>query len=309
MGIVIGIDEAGLGPNLGPFVVTATVWEVPGSPQDFDFWSYLGGFVCADVRIADGRVHVCDSKLLFQPHQGLKRLEQSVLVWLAAAGVAPASLRQLRSLLGTSADAWQRVPWLQDYDLPLPHAACAIAVSEQVERLKTCGVNLRQVRCRMLDAADFNAHLERGNKSELVTRCHLELLREVCDEFAEQPVLVQSDKHGGRTYYAGPLSSIWDGAWVETVRESAEQSVYRLNQLEIRFQPKAESLFPVAVASMVCKYMRELEMELFNRFWTTRVPGLAPTQGYPLDARRFFEAIESHWTQMELPVGWIWRSK
>jgi len=34
MGLVIGMDEAGYGPNLGPLVVTVTAWEVPGSPRD-----------------------------------------------------------------------------------------------------------------------------------------------------------------------------------------------------------------------------------------------------------------------------------
>ena len=27
---VIGTDEAGFGPNLGPLVVSATVWQMPG---------------------------------------------------------------------------------------------------------------------------------------------------------------------------------------------------------------------------------------------------------------------------------------
>ena len=39
MGFVIGMDEAGYGPNLGPLVLTATVWEVPGRwPKKTDFW-------------------------------------------------------------------------------------------------------------------------------------------------------------------------------------------------------------------------------------------------------------------------------
>jgi hypothetical protein len=39
MGFVIGMDEAGYGPNLGPLVLTATVWEVPGRwPKRTDFW-------------------------------------------------------------------------------------------------------------------------------------------------------------------------------------------------------------------------------------------------------------------------------
>ncbi len=34
MGYVLGTDEAGYGPNLGPLVVTATLWEVPDDSQE-----------------------------------------------------------------------------------------------------------------------------------------------------------------------------------------------------------------------------------------------------------------------------------
>ena len=38
---------------------------------------------------------------------------------------------------------------------------------------------------------------------------------------------------------------------------------------------------------MTAKYLRELAMRAFNEFWCARVPGLRPTAGYPVDARRF----------------------
>jgi hypothetical protein len=45
---------------------------------------------------------------------------------------------------------------------------------------------------------------------------------------------------------------------------------------------------------MTAKYVRELAMEAFNRFWSSRVPGLAATAGYPVDARRWrTEAAEA----------------
>ena len=56
--------------------------------------------------------------------------------------------------------------------------------------------------------------------------------------------------------------------------------------------PEAESSSPLAaLASMTAKYLRECYMSFFNRYWTARVPGAAPTAGYPADARRFFEAL------------------
>ena len=39
MGRLVGMDEAGYGPNLGPLVVAATVWDIPGDPAEFDGWA------------------------------------------------------------------------------------------------------------------------------------------------------------------------------------------------------------------------------------------------------------------------------
>ena len=48
----------------------------------------------------------------------------------------------------------------------------------------------------------------------------------------------------------------------------------------VTFQPRADSEhFCVALASMASKYLRELFMLEFNRFWQEKVPGLAPTAG------------------------------
>ena len=56
MGFVIGMDEAGYGPNLGPLVLTATVWEVPGRwPKRTDFWQ-----VFADIAERKAAVEVSD---------------------------------------------------------------------------------------------------------------------------------------------------------------------------------------------------------------------------------------------------------
>ena len=50
---------------------------------------------------------------------------------------------------------------------------------------------------------------------------------------------------------------------------------------------------PVALASMLAKYIRELHMVALNRFWAARVPNLAPTAGYPADAGRFVRQISA----------------
>ena len=42
---IVGTDEAGYGPNLGPLVISATAWEVPGDPRKIDLWEKFAGIV------------------------------------------------------------------------------------------------------------------------------------------------------------------------------------------------------------------------------------------------------------------------
>jgi hypothetical protein len=50
-------------------------------------------------------------------------------------------------------------------------------------------------------------------------------------------------------------------------------------------------------------------MHEFNQFWTGRVPGLAPTAGYPGDAARFFRAIEGQLAEMGISKERVWRER
>ena len=66
---------------------------------------------------------------------------------------------------------------------------------------------------------------------------------------------------------------------------------------------------PVALASMVCKYVRELMMGLLNAFWQERVEGLAATAGYYTDGRRFFGEIGQAMAELGVDEGLMYRSR
>ena len=53
-----------------------------------------------------------------------------------------------------------------------------------------------------------------------------------------------------------------------------------------------EKHMPVALASMVAKFTRELHMMRFNRYFASLVPDIKPTAGYVQDGRRFLKEIE-----------------
>ncbi|MFQ5496105.1 MAG: hypothetical protein ACE5EX_12075, partial [Phycisphaerae bacterium] len=51
---------------------------------------------------------------------------------------------------------------------------------------------------------------------------------------------------------------------------------------------------PVALASMLSKYLREVLMACFNAYWADRVPGVKATAGYYQDGLRFLKDIQPH---------------
>jgi hypothetical protein len=65
----------------------------------------------------------------------------------------------------------------------------------------------------------------------------------------------------------------------------------------------------VALASMFAKYIREVCMKQFNAFWAKHVPGIKPTAGYPLDAKRFYEEIRPAMESLGIEPDAVWRKK
>ena len=51
MTYLIGTDEAGYGPNLGPLVISATVWRVPDGVRAEGLYKRLPGIVTADGKV------------------------------------------------------------------------------------------------------------------------------------------------------------------------------------------------------------------------------------------------------------------
>jgi hypothetical protein len=119
---------------------------------------------------------------------------------------------------------------------------------------------------------------------------------------------------GGRNFYAGMLQEAFPNGWIVPERESAVESRYRIEMLDrpvtVVFRPRADGdSVAVALASMLCKYLREVCMRQFNRFWAKHVPGIVPTAGYPVDAKRFFDQIKPAMAKLGLTDDQVWRKK
>lgn len=317
MGLFIGTDEAGYGPNLGPLVITATVWEVPGDPRDFDFFSSLRDVVTQEAPKDFDRLHVADSKEVYSPARGLGTLETSVLALVRLLDWRPRSFQQFCRDLSqhlASGDPLSGEPWYVDVDLPLPQTAVAENIDAGARSLldacRVKGIRLLDVRSEIVSPERFNGLCERhGNKASALSMTTLALIRSVWDPDSTETTLIVGDKHGGRNRYDDLIDQQLDGQMIFRLGEAKERSTYRVGSTELRFQMRAESHFPVAVSSMVCKYVRELAMELFNRFWRRHLPDLKPTKGYPLDAKRFREQIAQKQKELRISDRLLWRNR
>ena len=133
-------------------------------------------------------------------------------------------------------------------------------------------------------------------------RGHLE---SIWSRFGENHPLVALDRQGGRKNYQELLESLFNPAEVSTIIESPAQSTYRISlgtrQMVIQIQVNSEKHhLPVALASMVSKYIRELLMTRFKNFWSIHAPKIKPTCGYFLDGRRFLKEIQPLITQLNI---------
>ncbi|MHC4398121.1 MAG: hypothetical protein ACYTG0_00400 [Planctomycetota bacterium] len=320
---LVGTDEAGYGPSLGPLVISATVWEVPSGVGGEDLYGILASCVAPAPERGDGkgapRVVMADSKALYQPSGGLGRLERGLLAALALLDRRPTSWQEVwQATSGDPSDRRLSIPWYADYDPPLPLDAEVAACEEDAESLRKglaeAGVRLVEIRSRAVFPQEFNGLLERrGSKATVLSHATLELITRVIDPLKTAPVRIVCDKHGGRNRY-GPLLAAHFPEWLIRVHgESRRRSVYRFGPqdrpVEIRFQTKAESQLPTALASMASKYLRELAMRAFNAFWCRQVDGLRPTAGYPQDAKRFKEKIAHAQTELAIDDRMLWRAK
>jgi hypothetical protein len=176
------------------------------------------------------------------------------------------------------------------------------------------GVRLVRLASRAVFPDEFNRANQRwGNKSETLSKVTLQLVARLLAHCDGQPVAIVCDKHGGRNRYGRLLQEQFPEPLIEVHGEGTAQSVYRWGpepaRIEARFRAGGESFLPAALASMTSKYLRELSMRAFNEFWCGRVANLAPTAGYPADARRFRAAVRKEQHALGIADQIMWRSR
>lgn len=316
--LIGGIDEAGYGPLLGPLCVAMSAVRVHGWETDKvpDLWSLLEAGVChkpgrGGASDPAGRVAVADSKQLKLSNSvttthPLVHLERGVFAFLAQGrGELPGTDHELLSRLGT---AFSKHPSYAGGATPVPvamdHPSIGIASNILGRAMTRAGVELVDARCACVHEVRFNEIVRTTqNKGETTVSAIGEHLRRFLEHVQPgERAGVVCDRLGGRAAYAALLRRELGTHDVEIVEESATRSRYIVShpraRLGVAFLTEGESAhLPVALASMIAKYVREIVMLRFNAYWSNTAAEssieLKPTAGYATDAKRWLHEASS----------------
>ena len=113
--------------------------------------------------------------------------------------------------------------------------------------------------------------------------------------------------------FTTPLMTAFDDVRLDILEESPDRSSYRLTRQPvpwvIRFVRQGETHhLPIALASIVSKYIRELFMNCFNRYWCAQVADLRPTAGYYQDGQRFLADADQAIARQGVDRDWLVRA-
>ena len=166
----------------------------------------------------------------------------------------------------------------------------------------------------LISEQEFNAGLlQHGNKANLLSATSLLLASQVLQQCpADQTIVIDFDRHGGRKRYLSMLVEHLGADWPQVLQETELESSYLWlhngRRIFLRFTVDGERRYPVAAASLASKYARELGMNCVNAFWQRLLVDLKPSAGYPVDAVRFVAALEQHLTALPMSRECLWRN-
>ena len=304
--ILAGVDEAGYGPVLGPLVVGCAALEVNDADPAGELpclWKRLRKLVSKSRCRHGKRIHVNDSKQVYSPSTGLKELERSLLAIATVWAGWPNDLDTfVARVAGHATSDLAGYPWYAAAEQAFPLTLDAMSVQLFANGLKTemerAGARPVHLAARVVCEGQYNRMVEATrNKSSVLfstAAIHLDYLIRT---YAHQGLVIFCDRQGGREHYGSLLRLMFEEWSLEIDREQDGHSAYRLlrgeQAVRIIFCEKAEAqCMPVAIASMLSKYLREALMGRFNAYWRTHLPTVEPTAGYYGDGNRFLADID-----------------
>jgi len=338
MTVLVGIDEAGFGPILGPLVVSSSAFMLPRSLLSADLGQVLRKSVSDKRKHLAGRLLITDSKKAHNKSLGIKHLERTVLACLRCLGQQPGTLTELLAVLcPTCLDGLGEYPWYKDtssqkipVDLPDVKIASAVLADDMASK----GVQLLSLKSRCLDVGYYNRMVSNvKNKASVLFTAVCQLIQDAFENFAGQDLQIIVDRQGGRVRYRQSLLRMFPDIDLRIIAEGPQSSSYELqgdgkgqpphgdggvNRLTLPSDGRVfvhfvvdgdEKFLPVSLASMVSKYLRELFMFSINRYFALLCPDLKPTAGYWTDGLRFISELKKNLPHLEYDTDLLIRCR
>lgn len=275
----IGVDENGLGPQLGPMIVTAAMARVANGAERVLTTKPRGALAS---RLGDSKSLVSHGNCVLG-----EAWSRALVSRNGQPAEAPSDLVKAISL---EDHAWLTSPcpnhvepqcWstrdeaFEDGDDMLRD------VSKDLKRLAKRGVDLVSVRSVIMCTRRLNAAVDRGHSRFVVDLHAMERLILSFREQAGEPVNAVCGKVGGFGQYGrvfGPLA----GRLHATLEEGRARSAYRFPGVgDIAFERDCDDKnILVGLASLVGKYLRELLMARIIRHYRRHDDRLPRASGY-----------------------------
>jgi ribonuclease HII len=272
----VGVDENGLGPRLGPMIVTGALIAVSSDWERF-------------TRAARS-VGIGDSKGLCA-HGAMREVEATVLAVLDVhLGLRPRSFAELFEALCLDGDALlralcpsgeaPRMCFGADVALPAFGGAPGDRHRDGARSLRDAGGLVRSVRFTSVCNRRLHAEQALGRTRFDVDLARMVDLVRALRGDAGGSVVAVCGKVGGRKRYGDALAALSPLVAIE--EEVASRSAYRVPGVgSVAFVQDADASDPVVgLASLVGKYVRELSMLRIHLDLRAHVPGLGAASGY-----------------------------
>jgi ribonuclease HII len=301
----VGIDENGLGPRLGPLVVTGVMAEASER-----------GHLLAERKTRGAKARrLGDSKELVA--HGDVALGEAWARVLAESGAIPGGGGSVDALvhgLSLDAEVELRRPcprsaepqcWSTTHDRFEARAALLDEVRADLRALAEGGLRVVAVRSVVICTQRLGDALRAGTSRLHVDLHAMERLALAFRELGGADLLAVCGKVGGITKYPpafGPLA----GRLSTTLREERAHSAYGLPGLgELRFVMDADGNDRlVQLASLVGKYLREVLMGRIVAHYRARDASLPIVSGYhDPKTQRFVEQTQAQRTELGVPTG------
>jgi ribonuclease HII len=284
-------------------VVSSSAFRVPDNLVWANLWEILRKSVSERRARLNGRLLIADSKKAFTRSVGLKHLRKTVLATLDYLGKDPKSLTDLiMALCPDCLSHFNEYPWYQKIDDYLldSDSGAQIGAAMLKSDCENTGVELLGLQSRILEVAHYNKMIEAvKNKAKVLFTAVAELMQSAIDRFKNENIEIVVDRQGGRSHYRRELQLMFEGRELRVIHEDQDRSSYELssgnNKLRVHFVVGADDKFlPVSLASMVCKYLRELLVDNINEYFRGFNSAVKPTAGYWKDGLRFIEDLKTH---------------